>query len=164
MVNQNQSIYYWASWRRVLPLTIFFGILVMIGFYLDGMHSISDVFRGLLLALGIVAFSSLVLGATFIRIKGDRVHYTSSLFEWYSMDIEEIKAITLVPRFFFTDKVTAVLIEKKNPGIFPGFLLSRDAFPAAKIVAIVSHLHRLNPLIILDEGVQKILEAQKTEL
>ncbi|HEX8946649.1 MAG TPA: hypothetical protein VF829_00330 [Candidatus Paceibacterota bacterium] len=161
MNNEEKSVYYWASWKRAWMFACFFGVVATVGFYLDGMRSFTDTLRGLALAACLVVFLSLLLGTTFIRIKNSRVYYTSSLFEWRSMDMPDIKAITLIPRFSFTDKVTAVQIEKKNPGVFPGFLLSRDAFPDAAIAAIVSHLKRLNPTIELDEGVQKILQSQE---
>lgn len=111
-------------------------------------------------SLILMAITAITLGTTFFRIKGNILYYTSSLFSWSSMDISDITAITLVPRFFFTKKVTAVQIEKRNPRLFPGMLLSRDAFPDKTIAALVSHLKRLNPSIILDDGVQQILRAQ----
>lgn len=76
------------------------------------------------------------------------------------MDSSDITAITLVPRFFFAKKVTAVQIEKRNPGLFPGMLLSRDAFPDKTIATLVSHLKRLNPSITLDDGIREILRLQ----
>ena len=155
---------YWASWRRVIVVAVFFGAMVMIGFYLDGMSTLADFVRGLIIALGVILIFFVMLGTTFFRIKNNRLHYTSSLFEWHSMDISDIVAITLVPRFFFTNKVTAVQIEKRDPGLFPGMLLSRDAFPDETIAALVSHLRRINPSIMLDDGVQEILRSQEREL
>jgi hypothetical protein len=156
--DENQVVYYWASWKRVLGVSCSIGLMLLIVMYFDGMHSRDDFVRGISLVFINVIFFTILLGTTFFRIKNNRLYYTSSLFEWHSMDISDIEAITLVPRFFFTNKVTAVQIEKRNPGLFPGMLVSRDAFLDKTIAVFVSHLKRINPTIVLDEGVQKILE------
>lgn len=152
--------YYWASSERVIGVACTFGVLVMIGFYLDGMHSVSDVLRGAFLAVCIIVFFAILLGTTFLRVNSSKLFYITSLFEWHSMAVSDVRAITLVPRFFFTKKVTAVQIERISPGVFPGMLLSRDAFPDETIAAIVTHLKQLNPAIELDEGIQEILRTQ----
>lgn len=125
--------------------------------YLDGMHNREDFVRGISLVFINVIFFTILLGTTFFRIKHNRLYYTSSLFEWSSMNISDIEAITLVPRFFFTNKVTAVQIEKRNHGLFPGMLVSRDAFPDETITALVSQLIKINPSIRLDDGIKKIV-------
>ena len=143
-------------------LAVFGGILILIPIYIGGsLNTFGGVIRAIQAEVILMLVIGIVLGTTFFRIKNNRLHYTSSLFEWHSMDISDIVAITLVPRFFFTNKVTAVQIEKRDPGIFPGMLLSRDAFPDKTIAALVSHLKRLNPSIMLDDGVQEILRSQE---
>lgn len=137
------------------------GALMLVGGYLSGgMQSQSELVRGLMITIIASLFLALVLGTTFFRIKNNRIFYITCLFEWHRMGIDEIERIVLVPRFWFTKKVSAVQIERKNPGIFPGMLISRDAFPDDKIAALISHLKRLNPSIELDEGVQEILTSQ----
>lgn len=159
-VQEAKSIYYWASWKRVLGVSCCIGLLLLVVMYFDGMHGGKNLVRGMFLVLMNVVFFTILLGTTFCRIKNNRLYYTSSLFSWSSMDIADIEAITLVPRFFFTNKVTAVQIEKRNHGMFPGMLLSRDAFPNKTIAALASHLKHLNPSIKLDDGVQEILRSQ----
>jgi hypothetical protein len=160
---KTKSTYYWASWKRVMMVVLPLGILMMIGGYVsNGIHTIYDFVRSLVIVGCATIFMAVVIGTTFFRIKNNRLYYTSSLFEWHSMDISDIEAITLIPRFFFTNKVTAVQIEKRNHGLFPGMLISRDAFPDEIIVALVNHLKRINPAITLDDGVQKILESQQS--
>jgi hypothetical protein len=158
--DENRVVYYWASWKRVLGMVFFIFVVILLAAASDGnIQNQSDIIRAVVVASCGGAFMGVVLGTTFFRIKNNRIQYVSSMFSWSAMDISEIEAITLVPRFFFTNKVTAVQIEKKNHGIFPGMLISRDAFPDETIIALVSHLTHINPSIVLDAGVQKIMES-----
>lgn len=160
---KSKSIYYWASWKRVFMLTVPLGGMLLLPTYVGGVLRTDTVFV-LLGVLWAIAIFSLILGTTFFRIKDDHIHYTTSLFEWHRMYASEIERIVIIPRFFFTDKVTAVQIERENPGFFPGMLISRDAFPDETIATLVSHLKHLNPSIELDEGVQKILQERNTKM
>ncbi len=137
------------------------GILILIPISLgDSLKTYEGIIRAIQASVILMLVTGLILGTTFFRTKNNRLHYTSSLFSWSSMNIDDIEAITLVPRFFFTSKVTAVQIERRSPGMFPGMLISRDAFPDETIAALVSHLKHLNPSIALDEGVQEIVRSQ----
>lgn len=157
-----KTTYYWASWKRVLMVAVPLGLLMLVASYVGaGENSLADHLRIIITVACATVALAVLLGTTFFRIKNRRLFYITSLFEWHRMEIEEIERIVLVPRFFFTNKVTAVQIERKDPGIFPGMLISRDAFPDPTITALVSHLKQINPGIEIDEGVQKILESQE---
>lgn len=139
------------------------GIMLMVGFYLDGMYTRSDFFRGLALAVASIAVFGIMLGINFIRIGKSTLHYTNGPLFWTSINISNIQEIQIVPRFWFTNKATIIFLKfKEGGGMHGGILISRDMFPDKIIIALINHLTHINPAITLDEGVQKILESQQS--
>ncbi|HET8574612.1 MAG TPA: hypothetical protein VFM02_00365 [Candidatus Paceibacterota bacterium] len=154
---QNRVVYYWASWKRVGMVAIPMGLFILVPLCASGsLHSLSTIVLGGVSSATLMLVMAAIL-SSFVRIKGTHV-LNVNFGEWHSMNATEIESIFIVSRYAFTDKATLVEVKKKNPGIFPGFLLSRDAFPDEKIAAIVNHLLRLNPAIELDERVREIVQ------